>query len=464
MNLIDRLFGRGKLLAEMNQLRQTSNDLQSEVERLKKTKGRVATPENSIRYLYNRMHVDPDQRQSVLDIRLMDKLDGRVKKIHRRMARDVVKSGLRLVWKDKENARIIRAWKAFERRLQLHNPDKLKSDARGCVMEGNLILQWVFNQNRIVGAVRMPSETIVPQVDINGCFENMQQAYIQYDPLTWEKLASFPFWQLAVVRLDPDNFDDMGAMGRPYLDANRTVWQKLTMTEEDLVIRRRHRAPQKLSHNLEGATKEELDTYKQQVELQSGEIQTDFFSNKKGSVTAIEGDANLDQIADVSYLLDTFFSGGPAPKGLFGYVGDLNRDVLEDLKKDYYEEIDGVQDVQAFAYEQGFRLELLLNRINPDAYDFQIAFAERKTETRNQRADYALKLQAMGVPNNLVYESAGLDVTRVKNLQAEEGDKNNPYPTTKQPRIKEKPDLSVTPGNAPKGESATTISTRSGNS
>ncbi|MGR4655279.1 hypothetical protein K8R15_24385 [Escherichia coli] len=34
----------------------------------------------------------------------------------------------------------------------------------------------------------------------------------------------------------------------------------------------------------------------------------DFFLNKKGSVTSVSGDANLDQIADVSYLLDTFFA------------------------------------------------------------------------------------------------------------------------------------------------------------
>ncbi|MES1384109.1 hypothetical protein ABUU23_20170, partial [Vibrio cholerae] len=91
-------------------------------------------------------------------------------------------------------------------------------------------------------------------------------------------------------------------MGRPYLDAARTIWQKLIMTEEDLVIRRRTRAPQKLAHSLDGADKNALEEYRARVEGQSGEIATDFYGNKL-SVTAIGGDANLEQIADITLLI-----------------------------------------------------------------------------------------------------------------------------------------------------------------
>ncbi len=77
---------------------------------------------------------------------------------------------------------------------------------------------------------------------------------------------------------------------------------------------------------LEGANKEELASYRDQVERDQAEgITTDYYLNKKGAVSPVQGDANLDQIADVAHLLDTFFSGSPAPKGLFGYVGDLSR-------------------------------------------------------------------------------------------------------------------------------------------
>ncbi|GHL16995.1 hypothetical protein ECZU23_54380 [Escherichia coli] len=64
-----------------------------------------------------------------------------------------------------------------------------------------------------------------------------------------------------------------------------------------------------MSHVLEGASREDLNLYRAEVERdQAYGNWRDFFLNKKGSVTSVSGDANLDQIADVSYLLDTFFA------------------------------------------------------------------------------------------------------------------------------------------------------------
>lgn len=64
-----------------------------------------------------------------------------------------------------------------------------------------------------------------------------------------------------------------------------------------------------MSHVLEGASQEDLNLYRAEVERdQAYGNWRDFFLNKKGCVTSVSGDANLDQIADVSYLLDTFFA------------------------------------------------------------------------------------------------------------------------------------------------------------
>ncbi|AWL12827.1 hypothetical protein HMF8227_02375 [Saliniradius amylolyticus] len=419
--------------------------------------GKRPNPENAVKYLYDQMFCDPELRSSIQDIRQMDKLDARVKKVHKRMARDATKGGLRLIFRGKESSQIQQEWEHYERRLQLNNRLKLESDARGAVMEGNLALQWVVdNQLNVVGAIRMPVETLVPQVTDSGVFKDPQQAYRQVDPINMTSRATFALWQLTVSRLDPDNFDDMGSLGRPYLDATRSVWQKLTMTEEDLVIRRRTRAPQRFSHVLEGASNDELEEYEAKIQGDINDINTDFFSNRKGGVTALGGDSNLDQIADVAHLLDTFFAGAPAPKGLFGYVNDLARDVLEDLKADYFEEIDYLQDVLAFAYEQGFRLQLLLKGINPDSVPFTLQIAERKTETRNQRADLALKYQAIGVPDQMVVETTGLDYGRVKALREQDRKKKDVYPDDNI-EDDDKPKsgkVSITPGNAPKKESA----------
>ena len=416
------------------------------------------TPENRIKYLYRQMWVDPDLRQAVLDIREMDRLDGRVKKIHGRMARAAIKGGLQLRTKG-SNRRLSRLWSQFERRLHLHRREKLESDCRALVMEGNLPMQWVLDAaGRVVAGIRMPTETILPNVDEGGRFKDLTAAYQQFDLTTGVEIARFALWQLTLVRLTPDNYDDQGSLGRPYLDASRGVWRKLCMTDEDLVIRRRVRAPLRLAHVLEGANDGDIEAYRATVESEQDVITTDFYLNKKGGVTAIQGDANLDQIADVSYLLDTFFAGAPAPKGLFGYTDGLARDILEDLKRDYYDELDALQDTLSFAYHLGFRLDLLLQGINPDDYEFDVVFAERRTDTPNQRADLALKYQAIGAPKKTVFESAGLDPAAIQSQLEDEAKGLDPYPESSSGGGPG--NVAITPGNGRKGNSATTISTR----
>lgn len=419
--------------------------------------GRRPTAENSLIYQYRQMWVDPALRAAILDVREMDAADGRVKRIHSRIARDTVKGGL-VFTQPSPRRELLKLWKEFAYRLQLHRVEKLKSDARGLAMEGNLPLQWVIDKDlNVTAAVRMPSESILPNVNEGGRFKDVAEAYWQVDVNTGAKLASFPLWQLLVCRFDPQSFDDMGAMGRPFLDSSREVWRKLRMTEEDLVIRRRHRAPLRLSHILEGASKDDLDIYRADVEKDKGEITTDFYSNKKGSVTAVQGDATLSDIGDVVHLLDTFFAGSPLPKGLMGYTDGLARDILEDLKRDYYEEIDTFQDTLAFAYSEGFRLQLLLKGIVPDPEEYTISFAERRTETGNQLADRMLKWKALGVPQDVVDEEMGFNAQVMQKRRDEAAKQNDPYPAGAG-SIGGTGKVSITPGNAPKGESMTSIS------
>ena len=80
------------------------------------------------------------------------------------------------------------------------------------------------------------------------------------------------------------------------------------------------------------SSEEDLEEYRQHTEANKDQITTDFYSNKKGGVQAVQGDATMGEIADVVYLLDSFFSGSPLPKGLAGYTDGLARDILEDLK------------------------------------------------------------------------------------------------------------------------------------
>lgn len=454
MNMIQRLLGTlGRQVGAILPLPGESSQGSTEI-------GRRTTPENQLAYLYRQMYVDPQLRAAILQIREMDRLDGRVKKLHGRMARAAVKGGLKLLWSGPENRRITALWQQFSRRLGLHTQLKRESDARGLAMEGNLALQWVLGSDgRVARAVRMPAETLVPQVNQAGVFEDVTRAYAQHDLLQGRVIAEFALWQLSLGRLDPDNYDDWGSMGRPYLDATRSCWRKLVMTEEDLVIRRRHRAPLRTAHVLEGASREDLQAYQNEVEADESTITTNYYLNRKGAVTAVQGDANLDQIADVVHLLDTFMTGAPAPKGLFGYADGLSRDVLEDMKKDFFEELDAMQDQIAGVYMEGFRLDCLLAGVNPDNYQFTVGFSERQTESPTQATDRALKLSALGVPRRICWETARVDVGRAEALLDEERNPLDPYPEPG--NIVPMNRISITPGNGRKGESATTVATRS---
>lgn len=424
-------------------------------------RGARITSEEAMRRQYRlQFWVDTELRAMIQDIREMDRLDPRVKKVHSRTARHAVKGGL-IMEAPGAPAHLRRRWRAFHRRMQLCEQGKLESDARGLLMEGNLAMQWlVDNARQVVGGVRMPIETIVPMVDDSGRITDPAHAYEQRDLMRGSTQARFAAWQLTLKRLDPSNYDDQGALGRPYLDATRTTWRKLTMTEEDLVIRRRERAPMRTAHVLEGATKEDIDDYQRRIEEDQKEITTNYFLNRRGGVTALQGDANLDQIKDIALLLDAFFSGAPAPKGLFGYPDGLNRDILEDLKRDYYDELDALQDTLANAYSAGFRLQLLLDGLNPDTWDWQIRFLERRTETPNQAADRALKLQALGASQDTALRTAGLDPAAERKKLEREADETDPYPRPDQAGNRGAPTVKVTPGNGRKGDSATTIATR----
>ncbi|HYE71582.1 MAG TPA: hypothetical protein VD932_08685 [Aquabacterium sp.] len=425
--------------------------------RLAGEKGSRLDSEKAFARLMSQMWIDTERRQLVQTIRAMDQQDGRVKQIHGKLARDAIRGGLVMQINERHSAQALqREWAGFMGRLQLDQVQKLKSDARGVVMEGNLPLQLVFDTAmNVVAGVRMPSETIQPITDMGGRFKDPAKAFEQRDTMTGGIIGTWAAWQMVLARLDPDNFDDLGSMGRPFLDACAATWRKLVMTEEDLVVRRRMRAPLRLAHVLEGATPEELKVYEQNHQAKQGEITTDFFLNKKGAVTAVQGDATLGDIQDVVHLLDSFYAGAPAPKALFGYTGGLNRDILEDLKRDYYDEVDSLQDCQASAYAIAFRMHLLFKGIDPGPDEFTLRFAQRRTDTPNQVADLALKYMALGMPWEMIWSFMGEDPDFVRQKLEEQIERNDPYPLPGGAGGTAK--VSVTPGNKPKGESATSI-------
>jgi len=84
--------------------------------------GRTPTPEQSLERMYQQFFVDPTLRATILDLRQMNKLDPRVKKIHGRMVRSATKGGLRLNTAT-TNKRLHRAWREFTARTGINRPE-----------------------------------------------------------------------------------------------------------------------------------------------------------------------------------------------------------------------------------------------------------------------------------------------------------------------------------------------------
>jgi hypothetical protein len=379
---------------------------------------------------YLAFQVDHEVAVVLDDVHRMDKEDGRVKELHNKIARDVTRGGIDFQTTEKAlPPKIKEEAKGFLRRCKFDRV-KLKAHARYLVAEGELFLQWIVDEKlNVVAGRRLPPGSMRPNVDENGRFRDLSRAYIQLDPMTNREIAAFALWQIKHISLD-GNPDDPGSRGRAWLDASRVTHKKLTMTEEDLVIRRRMRAPRRNLHVLEGATSEELEAYKlrnKDVIENPLQVTSDYFSNKKGAVQPIEGDANLDQIGDVKALKADFFAGTGVPPPFFGYVDEINRDVYEDMLAAYYEILEEIQEILADGYEEGFRLQLLLRGINADGYRWDLKFAGRKVESQNQLSDRMLKHRDLGIPKAMIWGQLGYDVDQVKQTREEEADEDDPY-------------------------------------
>jgi len=90
-----------------------------------------------------------------------------------------------------------------------------------------------------------------------------------------------------------------------------------------------------------------------------------------------------------------------------------------------------------------------------------VCYAERHAETLTQRADRALKYQAMGVPREMVWGAAGLDPVAVRRQREAEDMRDDPFPNGNvRPagRGDGAPRVSITPGNQRQGDSGTSIS------
>lgn len=299
----------------------------------------LVTPPPRPSTAYQYFTVERDRRSVMEDCRRMWEDDPRVKGIILTLARDAIKGGFEL---NVEGPRAREAKRiADELLVRVDFWGRVDDWTRLSLRDGDTFLEVGANrQNDIVHVSRKPTLELHRWSDEFDEFYDPVRAFFWTD-MIWSGMEPpagavfFAEWQMIHARWDSD---ENSRYGRPLFASARKPYKRMTEGELDIAIRRKTRAGMKYVHSLEDASPSDIDAYRERNKAVLNEpfaAIADFFSNKRTSIQAVQGDAHLNEIEDVLHHIRTFWIASPVPMSLLGYGQDLNRDVLEEQKAQY---------------------------------------------------------------------------------------------------------------------------------
>jgi len=328
--------------------------------------------------------------------------DPRASDIIDTLARDAVKNGFQLEVNNPRAAAII---DSLRTRLKLDM--RLDDWGRLTFRDGDSFLELgVTADGEIALVTRKPTLGMHRNSDSSDRFVDPRLAYWYGDAYQLspnKETLWFADWQIIHARW---HHDEGNRYGRPLLHSGRKVKKKVDEGEMDAAIRRKTRAGMRLLHYVEGDAND-VEAYKELNKVALDDpfsAHADFFTNKPGGITSLQGDANLGNMEDILHHLDTWFLSSPVPKGILGYGRDLNRDVLDEQKEQYDESIAGVQ--TWFTTEiltPLFELQWLLAGILPETLTYKITWGNKAVITPDSilkimQAANAMKVLGIPIP------------------------------------------------------------------
>lgn len=337
--------------------------------------------------------------------RKMYEEDGRYKGICSTLARDAVKGGFQLKVKDKKAAEAIIA---LRKRIKLNLV--LDDWCRLTYRDGDCFLELGVTTDREIAAVsRKPTLNMRRNSDDKDTFPDPAHAYwmaehsFQIAPTV--DTQWFAEWQIIHARWDHDTDS---RYGRPLMASGRKAWKRITEGEYDVAVRRKTRAGKRLLHYVEGDAND-IEAYK---ELNKPALEdpftahADFFTNKQGGITSLEGDSQIGNIDDLVHHIDTWWIESPVPKALLGYGKDLNRDIIDEQQDQYAETLETIREWVASSFLVPlFETQWLLMGILPETLEYEIVWPVKKVlTTRNilEAVQAAQLLRSMNVSEEVV--------------------------------------------------------------
>ncbi len=350
--------------------------------------------------LAERFAAEQGRAQIVGFSRKMYEEDPRVEGILSDVARDAVKGGFTVKTGD---ARAEESAQKLIKRLKLgtHLVDWVRLTFR----DGDSLIEIGVDEGRqITSATRKPTLAMRRHSNRQDRFDDPTRAF-WYSEHSWDitpppEALWFAEWQIVHARWD---HDEGSRYGSPLFASADSPYKRVKEGELDIAVRRKTRAGMKYLHVVEGADQPGLDAYKEnnkQALDNPFAMVADFFSNKPGSITTVQGDMTLGNIDDVMHHLRTFWVASPVPMSLVGYGQDLNRDVLDKQKEQYDEELSPITEwIETDIVKPLLERQWLLDGILPEGLGYEIEW-QPKTKLSSQDllnvSQAALTLRTLG--------------------------------------------------------------------
>lgn len=332
------------------------------------------------------------RRSMIQDCQRMYDEDTRPQGVIKTLARDTVKAGFELMVSGPRSAEAKQIAEDLIKRVNVMK--RIEQWVNSTLRDGDSFFELGANSaGLIVEVTRKPTLELHRWSDDFDQFYDPSKAFFWTDQ-SWNGInppnnaVYFAEWQIIHARGD---HEENRRYGRPLFASARKAYKRMTEGELDVSIRRKTRSGLKFLHALEDATEADIETYKSRnksvLSDPFGAI-ADFFSNKKTSVSAIQGDANLQEIGDIEHHIHTWWIASPTPMALLGYGKDLNRDILDEQKEQYDS---AKESLSAWLAEEILRplieRQWLLLGLWPDSLDWSIEWATKDSLT----ADILLK-------------------------------------------------------------------------
>lgn len=420
MSLIDtisRLFKRSVVEASADTAQETEQKI-----------GQVREPTE----LAWKLRAEHDRARLVHLCNEMYETDPRCEGAINTLARDIAKGGFDVKSDDQRAADVA---KALIERLRLQSV--LDDYARETLIEGDTFVEAGVNAERQIASItRKPTLHMQRNTDRTDRFSDPRRAfwYAEQSRLytTLEPPSDavwFAEWQIIHLRW---NHRSKRKYGRPLFASATSAWKRVNEGELDIAVRRKTRAGMKFLHIVEGADAAGIEKYKEDNKAALDNpfaASIDLFSNKPGSITAIQGDAKLSEIDDVVHHIETWWTASPVPMVLIGYGKDLNRDVLEQKLTQYERSLESLTQWMEDEFVRPLlEREWLLNGIFPDALKYELVWRYKSpstsTDLRNV-ADAILRFKALNIPDAIINAIVArflpwLDITALLEAQTAE--------------------------------------------